>query len=48
MFVPGHLEIVVILFVVFLLFGHRFPVAARSIAKSIVSFRRGLREKTLR
>lgn len=48
MFGLGHYEMIAIFVVVLLLFGNRFPAVARSIAKSIVGFRRGLREVDVR
>lgn len=40
---PGPWELVIILVIVFLLFGSRIPGVARSLGRSIVEFRRGLR-----
>ena len=39
----GILEVCIIAFVVLLLFGNRLPSVARSIGKSIVEFRKGLK-----
>jgi sec-independent protein translocase protein TatA len=41
---PGGAEWIVILLVALLLFGRRLPDVARSVGKSIVEFKRGLRE----
>ncbi len=48
MFGLGHLELVAICLVALLLFGTRLPKAARSIGRSVVSFKRGLREVDVR
>ena len=40
----GLLEILVILFVILALFGKRLPGACRSIGRSIVEFKKGLKE----
>lgn len=40
---PGHWEVLIILFVGLLLFGHRVPGAARSLGRGIVEFRKGLK-----
>ncbi|MBK9383409.1 MAG: twin-arginine translocase TatA/TatE family subunit [Planctomycetes bacterium] len=40
---PGHWELLIILFVGLLLFGHRVPGAARSLGRGIVEFRKGLK-----
>ena len=40
---PGHWEMLIILFVGLLLFGHRVPGAARSLGRGIVEFRKGLK-----
>lgn len=41
---PGGVEWVVILIVALLLFGRRLPDVARSVGKSIVEFKRGMRD----
>ena len=41
---PGGMEWVVILVVGLLLFGRRMPEVARSLGKSIVEFKKGIRE----
>jgi sec-independent protein translocase protein TatA len=41
---PGPLEIAVIAFVGLLIFGRRLPEVGRSLGKSIVEFKRGVRE----
>ena len=40
----GHWEWVVVLLVALLLFGRRLPAVARSMGKSIVEFKKGLRD----
>ena len=40
----NHWELLVILVVVMLLFGHRLPGMARSLGSGITEFRRGLKE----
>ena len=40
----GVVEIAIILFVVLLLFGARLPGAARSLGRSLVEFKKGLRD----
>ncbi len=44
----GPWELLVVLFVLLLIFGRRFPSVARSIGRSIKSFREGLREADIR
>jgi len=39
----GIVEVLIIVFVVLLLFGNRLPSVARSIGKSIVEFKKGLK-----
>ena len=41
---PGGLEWVAILVVALLIFGKRLPEVARSVGKSIVEFKRGIRD----
>ena len=41
---PGPLELAIIFVVAILIFGRRLPDAARSVGKSIVEFKKGLRE----
>lgn len=44
MWVPGYLEITVILVILLLLFGKRLPEIARSIGRSFNEFRKGIKE----
>lgn len=44
MWTPGWLELVVIAGVGLLIFGRRLPDVARSVGKSIIEFKRGMRE----
>ena len=41
---PGGLELVVVLLLGLLLFGRRLPDVARSLGKSVVEFKRGLKD----
>ena len=41
---PGWIEIVVVAFVGLLLFGRRLPEVGRSLGKSIVEFKKGIRD----
>ena len=41
---PGPFELIVIAFIGLLIFGKRLPNVARSIGKSIVEFKRGVRD----
>ena len=41
---PGWAEIVLVLFVGLLLFGRRLPEVGRSLGKTIVEFKKGIRE----
>ena len=43
---PGPLELAVILFVALLLFGRRLPQIARGAGKSLVEFKKGLKDVT--
>lgn len=40
----GHVELIVILVVALLLFGHRLPGMARSLGSGITEFKRGLKD----
>lgn len=42
-FISGHWEILVILAIALLLFGHRIPGMARSLGSGISEFKRGLK-----
>ena len=44
MFGLGHTEILIMLVVAFLLFGHRLPALLRSLGSSIKEFRKGIDE----
>ena len=44
MWMPGPVEIIVILLVGLLLFGRRLPEVGRSLGKSIVEFKKGIRD----
>ena len=47
-FAPGHWELIVVILVALLIFGTRLPTIARSVGKSIQSFRKGLKEVDIR
>jgi TatA/E family protein of Tat protein translocase len=42
MFFPGHTELLIILVIAVILFGHRLPSVARSIGESFHVFRRSV------
>ena len=42
--IPGYLELVVVLMVGLLLFGRRLPEIGRSVGRTIVEFKKGIRE----
>lgn len=46
MFGIGHWEVIVILVVVFILFGHRLPSVMRSLGRGVVEFKEGMRGVT--
>ena len=48
MFGLGHWEISLIILVLLLLFGRRLPKIAGSLGKSVVNFKKGLKEVDLR
>ena len=39
---PGHVELLIVLAVMLLLFGHRLPSLMRSMGKSVVEFKKGV------
>ena len=43
-YVPGAIEIIVIVLVVLLLFGKRLPSVGRSLGRGIVEFKHGLKD----
>ena len=43
-FLPGHLEVIIILAVILLLFGHRLPSMMRNMGRSVNSFKQGIHE----
>lgn len=43
---PGTYEMIVILVIALLVFGRKLPDVARSVGKSIVEFKKGMREVT--
>ena len=42
MFGIGHWELVVVVLVIFILFGHRLPSVMRSMGRGIVEFKEGM------
>ncbi len=40
-FTPGPIQLLVVLLVVLLLFGHRLPALARSLGRGVVEFKKG-------
>ena len=42
MFGIGHWELIVILVVIFILFGHRLPSVMRSLGRGVVEFKQGM------
>ncbi len=41
---PGHLEWIVLLVIILLIFGKRLPELARSVGKSMTEFKKGINE----
>lgn len=39
---PGHLELLIVAFVILLLFGNRLPSVMRSLGQGIVEFKKGV------
>ena len=46
MFGIGQWEVIVILIVIFILFGHRLPSVMRSLGRGVVEFKEGMRGVT--
>ena len=42
-FMPGHFELIIIAAIALLLFGNRLPSAMRSVGRSIVEFKKGIK-----
>lgn len=42
---PGHVELIILLLIVLILFGKRLPTAMYSVGKSITEFKRGASEE---
>jgi len=42
MFGIGHTELIIILVVIFILFGHRLPSVMRSLGRGVVEFKEGM------
>jgi sec-independent protein translocase protein TatA len=42
--IPGPFELVIVLLIVLLLFGKRLPDMMRSLGRSVVEFKRGVKE----
>lgn len=40
---PGHVELLIVLAVMLLLFGHRLPSVMRSLGRGVVEFKRGVK-----
>ena len=41
-FMPGHWEILVVVLIALLLFGHRLPSVMRSLGRGVVEFKKGV------
>ena len=39
---PGHLELLIVAFIILLLFGNRLPTLMRSLGRGVVEFKEGL------
>jgi sec-independent protein translocase protein TatA len=44
MFTPGLPQILIVLVIVLLLFGNRLPAVARSLGRSLIEFKKGVKE----
>ena len=42
--VPGWIELVIVLVIIMMLFGNRLPSTMRSLGQSLVQFKKGMRE----
>ncbi len=42
MFGIGHTELIIVLIVIFILFGHRLPSVMRSLGRGVVEFKQGM------
>jgi sec-independent protein translocase protein TatA len=42
MFGIGHTELIIVLVVIFILFGHRLPSVMRSLGRGVVEFKQGM------
>lgn len=41
-FFPGHIELIIVVVIVLLLFGNRVPSVMRSLGRSIIEFKKGV------
>ena len=44
MFTPGPLQLIIVLAILLLLFGNRLPAVARSMGRSLIEFKKGVKE----